>query len=176
MIESIWIFVSTNILPHFPFLVYALAFAFFGQISKRYVWNAENTKRWRMRREALKTKGGFSVGVKRFSLGFLLYFPLPLHPVVTAVALSFIPTLWMSPGMHDHQSWRATYLIGAALLSLSIYDIIHAILKKNGFNLKLPGEATFPPEATKQAKKIADTTAIPPTPKLLEVPEERGGP
>lgn len=137
-------FLGERIASHVPFLVYVFTFAFLGQVAKRYVWTEKNIRRMVGAADRLWNGGGWK---KPFggALRFFVAIPIPMHPVIIAGFFSFFPGVPMSAGVPDTFGWRLVYLLGSALLSLALYDIIHAILDKKGLKVRLPGEGSYPP-------------------------------
>lgn len=137
-------FLGDRIASHVPFLVYVFTFAFLGQVAKRYVWTEKNIRRMVQTADRLWNRGkGWKV--PGALLRFFVAIPIPMHPILIAVFFAFFPGVPMSAGVPDTFGWRLVYLLGSALLSLALYDILHAILKKQGLKVRLPGEGSYPP-------------------------------
>lgn len=168
-IENIWNFIADNVGPHWPALVYLTGFSFAGQLMKRFVFTEKNVRKWAGLRDRLWNAGG-AKKIPGVLLKIFIGTPLPVHPVITAFALSafFLP---ISEGLENVWGYRVTYLVGCALGSLAFYDLLHAILRKRGLDFKLPGEATIPPPAPG-----ADDPDKTPVPGEKPEDEERGGP
>jgi hypothetical protein len=83
--------------------------------------------------------------------------PLPFHPIAAGFLLGLIPGVPLSTGV-EYGIQSVMYCMGAGWLSLSLYDLLHAIYKfvwKNVLRqsspppeIHLPGEDSIPPPAT----------------------------
>ena len=144
---------------HVPFFLYVLFFAFSGQIAKRFVWTEKRIARLAAKRDVWWNDGG-AKKVPAVLLKIFLAIPIPVHPVAVAFFIGLFPKIWISSGLENTFWVRELYVIGAAMVSMAVYDLLHAILRKHGLDFKLPGEASLTPPA--------------PTPKPED--EERGGP
>ena len=167
--ESVWEIAQEMwgvVSPHVPFFIYTLFFAFMGQIAKRFVWTDKRVESWARTRDRLWNAGG-AKRIPAFFLKVTLAIPLPVHPVATAMILGLFPGIWISEGLESTFWIREGYVVFAALLSLGVYDLSHALLKKRGLDFKFPGEASNPPPAPD-----SDSTPIP----VAKEDEERGGP
>ncbi len=146
-LQATWSWITSDVVPYLPPVVYALAFAYSGQLSKRFLLNERNV-RWAARtRDRLWNAGGWRRG-PALALKWILAVPLPAHPALAALVISAfpVPTLPEAPDDYWH---RLVVILPAAILSLGLYDLAHAVLRKRGLDFKLPGEATNPPPAPK---------------------------
>lgn len=143
-LENVFEFGEARLAAHFPFLVYVFTFAFLGQVAKRFLWTEKRIRKMAAKRDALWNDGGKFNRFRALFFKVILAIPLPLHPLIVGLFLSLFPGLPMSDGVPDTFMWRALYMAGAALLSLSLYDIVHGVTRKHGLEVRLPGEAPPP--------------------------------
>lgn len=143
MLEQVWDFAELRIAPHFPMIVYAFAFAFLGQIAKRFVWTEKNIRKLAGLRDRLWNAGGIK-RVPALLLKVSIAIPVPLHPLLAGlfIALFPIPISGFDAGSYVH---RAFYMVAAALCSLALYDVLHGVLKRKGLDFKFPGEPSIVP-------------------------------
>lgn len=123
---------------HWLFLVYAGVLAFVGEVMKSRVWTPANIAHMRKWRDRWWNRGG-AWKVLGAVVVVLLAVPLPFHPVIAAVPGSFF-ALPVGDGVAAGWGPRVAYLVGAAIVSLSLYDVLKSILRWRGINIALPGE------------------------------------
>lgn len=138
-LREIIAFIREYIGPHWPFFVYTFGFAFVGEVMKRQVFTSKRLERWQGIRDELWNAGGAKRWALALPLLVIIAVPLPFHPVIASfvAAASGMP---ISSGLEETWGMRQLYIGGAAILSMGIYDLTHAVLKRKGLDFKLPGE------------------------------------
>ena len=146
-LQATWTWITDDVVPYLAPVVYALAFAWAGELSKRYVVNERNVRWARRHRDRLWNAGGWR-RVPASLLKLVIAVPLPAHPPMAAAVLAFFPLPTLPDITDDY--WHRLVVIGASsLISLALYDLAHAVLRKKGLDFKLPGEASDPPPPPK---------------------------
>lgn len=147
--QATWSWVRDELLPYTPPLAYALLFAYFGQVSKRYVLTEAHIRSAAKLRDRLWNHGG-AQRVLGALLKVAIGTPLSLHPVMAAALLAAAP-LPMPPGLADDYWHRLFILETAALCSSGLYSNAHALLRRKGLDFQLPGESSPPPPLSEGA-------------------------
>lgn len=129
---------------HWPFLTYAVIFAYVGEVSKNYVLTPKRLEAWRQTANRLWNRGGW-YKIPGGLVRFIADLPFPFHPAITALALAMFTELPDSLNESAPYGARILYWLGSAILSLGLYDMIHATFKDTGFEgIHLPGEKPEP--------------------------------
>lgn len=129
-------FVATHVARHWPAFVYTLGLSVALQLAKRTIFSPTSVTFVRVTRDRLWNTGKAYKRAFACLLVVFLSVPLPFYPLFAAAWLSVIPGLPISV---DEEA-RRLYFFCAAFVSLGFYDIVHAILKRKGLDVRLPGE------------------------------------
>ena len=134
--EETWLFISENILPHWPFLVVMLAFTIIGRFT--------STKLFTRKRAYTVAKGKWPWENQWF--WWWGRETLSLHPIISGTLLGLI---WSNPEFSD-PSWPISasvgYFAGAGVASLFSWNFMKSYAKRQGVVLSLPGESVRPGE------------------------------
>lgn len=137
--QTIWDFLTQNIFPHAPALVYCFGFAFLGELAKRYLWTESRIRSLMATRDGLWNRGGIR-RIPAVILKLVIATPFPLHPAIAGALLACLPVP-VSVGVSGDFLTRQIYVFGCAMGSLSLYDIVHSLARSRGLDFRLPGEA-----------------------------------
>lgn len=119
------------ILPHWPFFTAMVIFTITGQVAKEAVFPKRG---WLTRKPV-----------------WLFYWgrkTLPLHPILLGAGLGLV---WRNPDpLTTNLPASMAYFAFAGALSVWCFEVVKALLKKEGIDLEIPG--------------VTDTTVPPPPP------------
>lgn len=146
---------------HWPFIVYAIAFAFVGEVMKRSVLTPANVEALRRARDRAWNAGGWRRVVLSMPAIVFLAIPISFHaPITSQVVVTLFPMLPSSgPFAESGETGLRLYILLASIVSLGLYDFAHAVAKRKGLDIRLPGE-----EHERPAVMPARTTKPPPAP------------
>jgi hypothetical protein len=131
-----------KMLVHWPFIAAMAVFMLIGLVMNKQIFSAQMCK------DVPRAKW----------LWWWARKTLPLHPVISGIALGFI---WYLPEAGvDSIVERCAYFGFAGALSVFLYEAAKGLLKKRGIDLELPGETTTTITTT-TATAIATTTKPP---------------
>ncbi len=117
--------VNTHILPHWPFLAWAVIAMVVGQVMVKNIFTKKHA-------ETLKPKW----------LWYWARKTLPLHPVLTGIVIGFF---WRNPEAGVQGALPAAAYFGVSgALSLWLFEFIRRAAAKRGMQITLPGQ-TAPP-------------------------------
>lgn len=125
--------IQTYLLPHWAFFCAAAVFAVVGEVTKRTLF----TKK--------RAAGNRAIWIGRKTL--------PLHPVVAAILIGWIPGMPVSAGVEGPMG-AIMYYVFAGITSTWVFSVAKAMAKKRGIELELPGHSDYPP--AKESDELAE--------------------
>jgi hypothetical protein len=116
-------FLDTYIIPHWPFVAFALVCMIVVQVLKMAVWTEKRAK------GSGKATTFFWWGRKTIAL----------QSLVIGVLVGIIPGMPIGGGFSDTMGSRALYYAAAAILSTFLFSVLKGLAKQRGIDLTLPG-------------------------------------
>lgn len=118
-------FFNAHVLPHWPFIAWAVIAMVVGQVMVKNIFTKKHA-------ETLKPKW----------LWYWARKTLPMHPVVTGIVIGFF---WRNPEAGVSGALPAAAYFGVSgALSLWLFEFIRRAAAKRGLEINLPGQ-TKPP-------------------------------
>lgn len=124
-------FINDYVLPHWPFFSAVVTFMIIGQVMVKNVF----------------TK---TAHVEHKPVWFWWWGrkTLALHPILTGM---FLGMVWRSPEAGvDSLAASMGYFAMAGGLSVCAYEVLKGLAKKQGYDIKLPGVDSLPPDQPKK--------------------------
>lgn len=112
------------VLPHWPFIMWALVSMMIGQTMNKSVFTMANAR-------AKSPQWLWWWGRKT----------LPLHPIAAGFMLGLV---WKEPEAGVVGIGSCMYFAGAGACSIVLYEILKNLAKKRGIELELPGQSEPP--------------------------------